>query len=107
MVLIARRFCEKFLRGSAIIDEREPRFINQVHRDDIAAALVRLVECRHEWESRKGAGARKIFNVVDDEPILQSDCYKWLAAKLGRPTPPIGKINWASQTRRQQQAGEQ
>lgn len=82
---------EKVLRGGAIIDEREPRFINQAHRDDIAAALVRLVECRHEWESRKEAGARKIFNVVDDEPILQSDCYKWLATKLGRPTPPIGR----------------
>lgn len=82
---------EKFLRGSAIIDEREPRFINQAHRDDIAAALVRLVECRHERESRKSAGARKIFNVVDDEPILQSDCYKWLATKLGRPAPPMGR----------------
>jgi len=82
---------EKFLRGDAIFDEREPRFINQAHRDDIAAALFRLIDCRDELQSRGGHQAKKIFNVVDDEPILQSDCYKWLAAKLDRVMPPIGR----------------
>ena len=81
---------EKFLRGDAIIDKRDSRFINQVHRDDIAAALFRLIDCRDELESCDGHEVRKIFNVVDDEPILQSDCYKWLAAKLGRAMPPAG-----------------
>jgi hypothetical protein len=28
-----------------------------------------------------------IYNVVDDHPILQSECYRWLAAKLDRPSP--------------------
>ena len=83
---------EKFLRGDAIIlDEREPRFINQAHRDDIAAALFRLIDCREELPPRAGNEARKIYNVVDDEPILQSDCYEWLAAKLDRAMPPIGR----------------
>jgi nucleoside-diphosphate-sugar epimerase len=82
---------EKFLRGDAILDEREPRFINQAHRDDIAAALFRLIDCRDELQSRGGHQAPKIFNVVDDEPILQSDCYKWLAAKLDRVMPPISR----------------
>jgi hypothetical protein len=28
---------------------------------------------------------------VDDERILQSECYRWLATKLNRPPPPLGK----------------
>ncbi|MEP6685631.1 MAG: NAD-dependent epimerase/dehydratase family protein [Verrucomicrobiota bacterium] len=82
---------EKFLRGDAIIDDRKSRFINQAHRDDIAAALFRLIECKDEFKSHGGSEALKIFNVVDDEPILQSECYQWLAAKLGRAAPPAGK----------------
>jgi len=82
---------EKFLRGDAVTEDKEPRFINQVHRDDIATALFRLIDCRDELQARGGNEARKIFNVVDDEPILQSDCYKWLAAKLDGAMPPICK----------------
>jgi hypothetical protein len=29
--------------------------------------------------------------VVDDQPILQSECYRWLAGKLNRPLPPFTK----------------
>ena len=29
-----------------------------------------------------------IYNVADDQPITQRDCYEWLAAKLGQPVPP-------------------
>jgi hypothetical protein len=28
---------------------------------------------------------------VDDQPILQSECYRWLAQRLNRPLPPIGR----------------
>jgi nucleoside-diphosphate-sugar epimerase len=73
----------KFLAGTAIIDSENDRFINQVHRDDIASALFFLL-------SRKTEGAQ-IYNVIDDQPILQSECYRWLAQRLNRPAPPIGK----------------
>ena len=53
-------------------------FVNQVHRDDIAAALFLLAQ----------SGAAEIYNVVDDQPILLSECYKWLAGELHRPAPP-------------------
>jgi hypothetical protein len=33
----------------------------------------------------------QIYNVVDNQPILQSECYRWLAERLNRPLPPIGK----------------
>jgi nucleoside-diphosphate-sugar epimerase len=73
----------KFLGGAAIIDPENDRFVNQVHRDDIAAALLLLL-------SREAQGTQ-IYNVVDDQPILQSECYRWLAQRLNRPLPPIGK----------------
>lgn len=69
----------KFLSGEAVIDPENDRFVNQVHRDDIASALALLLD-------RKSTGG-EIYNVVDDEPILQSDCHKWLAQKLDRPVP--------------------
>lgn len=72
----------KFLEGKAAIDPDNDRFVNQAHRDDIAAALFLLLD-------RQPPG-RQIYNVVDDQPILQSECYRWLAKRLERPLPPIG-----------------
>ena len=73
----------KFVEDTAIIDAEDDRFVNQVHRDDIAAALFLL-----SGRELEGAG---IYNVVDDQPMLQSECYRWLAQRLNRPLPPIGK----------------
>lgn len=72
----------KFLGGTAVIDSENDRFVNQVHRDDIASALFMLL--------RREMGGTQIYNVVDDQPILQSECYHWLARTLNRPLPPIG-----------------
>jgi nucleoside-diphosphate-sugar epimerase len=73
----------KFMAGAAIIDPENDRFVNQVHRDDIAAALFFLL-------NREAEGAQ-IYNVVDDQPILQSECYRWLAQRLNRPLPQFGR----------------
>jgi nucleoside-diphosphate-sugar epimerase len=73
----------KFLKGTAMIDPETDRFVNQVHRDDIAAALFLLLSRESE--------IAQIYNVVDDQPILQSECYRWLAHRLNRPLPPIGR----------------
>jgi len=72
----------KFLEGTAIIDLENDRFVNQVHRDDIASALFLLL-------SRETQGTQ-IYNVIDDQPMLQSECYRWLARRLNRPLPPVG-----------------
>jgi nucleoside-diphosphate-sugar epimerase len=74
---------KQFLAGNAVVDPENDRFINQVHRDDIAAALFLLLDRQRE--------AKQIYNVVDDQPIRQSECYRWLAKKLNRPLPPVGK----------------
>jgi nucleoside-diphosphate-sugar epimerase len=73
----------KFMAGAAIIDPENDRFVNQVHRDDIAAALFFLL-------NREAEGAQ-IYHVVDDQPILQSECYRWLAERLNRPLPLFGR----------------
>lgn len=67
----------KFLTGEARLDGDGSRFLNQVHRGDIAAALVLLADLPNEG----------IVNVVDDEPITERATYEWLAARLGRALP--------------------
>jgi nucleoside-diphosphate-sugar epimerase len=71
----------KFFDGTATIEGDGTKWINQVHRDDIASALVHLVT----------TGARGIFNVNDDQPLSQGELYTWLAERFGRPLPPSGE----------------
>ena len=71
----------KFFAGEAVIEGDGAKWINQVHRDDIAAALVRLVTAR----------ARGIFNVNDDEPLTQCAMYTRLARSFAKPLPPTGE----------------
>lgn len=70
----------RFFSGGAIIEGRGDRFINQVHRDDIASALVTLLTIQ----------AQGIFNITDDEPLTQRAIYEWLAARFQKPLPPSG-----------------
>ena len=68
----------KLLSGEARIEAGGERYLNQAHRDDIAAALLHLVTAPHPSQ---------IVNVVDDQPLTQRECYEWLAAELNRPLP--------------------
>jgi nucleoside-diphosphate-sugar epimerase len=74
---------KKFLSGDAVLDPENDRFVNQIHRDD-AADAIRCALTRQ-------ASAREIYNVVDDQPILLSEFYRWLATKLNRPVPAVGR----------------
>ena len=74
---------KKFLSGDAVLDLESDRFVNQVHRDDAAAAIQLLV--------KRQESVGEIYNVVDNEPILQTECYHWLAAHLNRPLPTAGR----------------
>ena len=73
---------KKFLAGEAVIEGDGGRWINQIHRDDAAAALLTLVE----------SAATGIFNVSDDEPMTQRAVYEWLAGHFQQPLPPSGPI---------------
>lgn len=74
---------QKFLAGKATIESGPvSRYLNQLHRDDAVGALVHLL-------GLPGAAvAGEIFNVVDDTPVTQRQCYEILAAHFGRPLPP-------------------
>jgi nucleoside-diphosphate-sugar epimerase len=58
----------KFLSGKAVIDPNSDRFTNQVHRDDIAAALFLLVR-RYVRAPRLQNSHLRIFNVADGNPL--------------------------------------
>ncbi len=69
----------KFLAGTATI-ETEDRYVNQAHRDDIAAALFALIRSGQRGE---------VYNVADGHPLLLREAYNWLANHLGGPLPPV------------------
>lgn len=74
---------QRFFSGAAAIEEDGRRWINQAHRDDIAAALGTMAE----------KNARGIFNVADDQPLEQRVLYQWLASRFKRPLPRGGPID--------------
>jgi nucleoside-diphosphate-sugar epimerase len=79
---------QRFLTGEAVIDSKNDRFVNQVHRDDAASALFLLAGLRSNLSG-------EVFNVSDGQSILQTECYRWLAAKLDRPLPPRDELKMA------------
>lgn len=70
---------QKFLAGEATISGDGSRFINMVHRDDVASALVRVMD------PTLAAG---LYNCVDDAPLPQGEFLRWAAQSLDRPEPP-------------------
>lgn len=70
---------DKFLNGSTVIEGDGARWINQIHRDDAAAAVLAL------FFYPTAAG---IYNVVDDTPVTQREIYTAFAAHFSRPIPP-------------------
>lgn len=73
----------KFFSGEAVIEGDGARFVNQVYRDDAAAALVLLA----------ARGVTGIVNVCDDTPLTQREVYAWLAEHFARPLPPTGPVD--------------
>jgi nucleoside-diphosphate-sugar epimerase len=65
--------------GRARIDGDGGRFINMVHRDDVTGAIIAALSL--------GAAGR-VYNVVDDQPVTQSDLLRWIASRLKQPVPP-------------------
>lgn len=73
---------KKYFSQEAVIEGDGSRWLNQVHREDIASALLVLAKSR-----RPG-----VFNVSDDLPIKQGAVYEWLAQHFGGLRPPSGPI---------------
>ncbi len=72
---------KKFLGGEAIIEEDGRRFLNQIHRDDAARAILHLAASNIRGE---------IFNLSDSTPLSQLSCYEQLSKIFHKPLPPSG-----------------
>ncbi len=71
---------KNLLEGRAAIEGNDGagRALNQIHCDDAASALQHLIAGAHQG----------IFNVVDDSPMTQRDCFRELCPLFNVPMPP-------------------
>ena len=85
---------KKFLSDEAIIEEDGRRYLNQIHRDDAAAAILNLVAAVYDSRTLTSDGHRpplhQLFNLSDSHPLTQRDCYESLSRIFSRPVPPSG-----------------
>ena len=86
-----------FLTGESVIDVQtgpsatpDGRWVNQIHRDDAAAAMLVFLT---EAEATISNG--RIYNAVDNTPMLQRTIYTELARRFDRPLPPEAPPNTA------------
>lgn len=73
----------KYFSKEAVLEGDGLRWINQIHRDDAASALFRLVVQRQPG----------LFNIVDDMPLPQRKLYGWLSNRFGGELPPEGPVD--------------
>ena len=72
---------KQFLQGAAELDGDGARYLNMIHRDDVARCIIAALQ-----RGRPG----EIYNAADDEPVSQRHFFEWLARTLGQPMPPSG-----------------
>lgn len=65
------------MNGTAVATDR---FVNQVHRDDVASAIFFIGQCQK-------INPPRIFNVVDDTPAPRAEILAWLSQRLNLPLP--------------------
>jgi nucleoside-diphosphate-sugar epimerase len=70
---------KQFLKGLAKIEGDGSRFLNMIHREDVAGCIMAALQ-----RGRPG----EIYNAVDNEPVTQLHFFQWLARTLGKDLPP-------------------
>jgi nucleoside-diphosphate-sugar epimerase len=69
---------KQFVTGNAVIRGDGGNYMNMIHVEDAAAAIVHLL---NHPESNG------IYNIVDDEPVTQRDFYGYLSQRMNLPIP--------------------
>ena len=69
----------QYLKGEATMIGDPGRWLNMIHRDDVAGGILAAME---------NAAPGSVLNITDNEPVTQLDFCRWLADHLGRPMPP-------------------
>lgn len=75
---------KRILSGDAVIELPGDRWVNMIHRDDAAMAVMAAFELGVPGE---------IYNVTDDEPVQQRAFYEWLAQSYGQPSLPCVDVD--------------
>lgn len=70
---------QKFHEGTAAIEGDGKRWVNQIHRDDVASGIFHLLQD----PTRQG-----IYNLTDDLPTCHQEIYQWLSDQYQKPLPP-------------------
>lgn len=70
---------QQYLRGEARLAGDGRRFINMIHRDDAATAILAALERGQPGE---------VYNVADNEPVTHLEFFRWLSEQLSKPMPP-------------------
>jgi len=74
---------QRLRSGDAVIEGDGKRWINQAHREDIIAALRRMIDVEIPG----------VVNIVDNEPATYLDLYRWACEHFLLPMPPFGPPN--------------
>jgi mutator protein MutT len=73
----------KFFSGEAVIEGDGRRWLNQIHRDDAASGIARIVQSR----------VPGVYNVSDDHPVSQIELYSRLSEDFCMQLPPVGPVD--------------
>lgn len=68
----------QYLRNEATIDRNGSRFLNMIHVEDLARALIRTLEIGTPGQA---------YNLTDSRPVTQREFLSWLATELENPLP--------------------
>lgn len=71
---------KQYLKNEAKIPGKGERFINMIHRDDLADVIIAAL---------KNGRAGEIYNACDDEPVQMIHFFRWLSETLGKWMPPF------------------
>ena len=82
---------KQFQKDEARIEGDGSRYLNMIHRDDVAGCILAVLK-----NGRPG----EIYNAVDDEPVRQRDFFQWLAEELGKQLPPHTPDNFEEDRKR-------
>jgi len=70
---------DQLRRGENVIGGRVDHFINYLHRDDAAASVLAALV--------GGPLGPRVYNVGDGCPVTKEALARWVAERLGQPTP--------------------
>ena len=70
---------DQLRRGEHVIGGRIDHYINYLHRDDAASALLAALVA--------GPDGARVYNVGDGCPVTKEALARWIAKRLGQPAP--------------------